>query len=205
MTNPAYRIETSRLVLRCWSPSDAPLLEAAVTESLDHLRPWMQWAHNEPEPIESRVERLRRYRASFDLGRDFVYGILNPAETAVLGGSGLHTRAGPSALEIGYWIHVDHVGKGYASEASAALTRVGFEVHEVRRIEIHCDPDNATSAVIPERLGFTHEATLKDHGIGATGEPRDAMLWTMVRTKYPASPPATAEVAAFDALGHRLI
>ena len=38
-----YRIETERLVLRCYDPEDAPLLKDAVDRSLDHLRPWMPW------------------------------------------------------------------------------------------------------------------------------------------------------------------
>jgi len=37
---PAYRIHTSRLVLRCWHPQDAPLLKAAIDTNLEHLRPW---------------------------------------------------------------------------------------------------------------------------------------------------------------------
>jgi hypothetical protein len=38
---PAYRIHTHRLVLRCWQPTDAPLLKAAIDVNLEHLRPWM--------------------------------------------------------------------------------------------------------------------------------------------------------------------
>ena len=45
-SNPAYRIETKRLVVRCYDPSDAPLLAESVTESLEHLRPWMPWVYN---------------------------------------------------------------------------------------------------------------------------------------------------------------
>ena len=46
----------------------------------------------------------------------------------MLGGMGLHTRVGPRAREIGYWIRKDAEGRGYVTEAVAALTRVGFEV-----------------------------------------------------------------------------
>jgi RimJ/RimL family protein N-acetyltransferase len=54
-SSPAYRIHTRRLVLRCWQPEDAPLLKAAADSSLDHLRPWMPWAHQEPTNIEAKV------------------------------------------------------------------------------------------------------------------------------------------------------
>ena len=202
---PAYRINTPRLVLRCWDPADAPLLSTAISESLDHLRPWMPWAQEEPQPIDVRVNRLRRLRGDFDLGRDFVYGIFDPNEAVVLGGSGLHTRIGHGALEIGYWVHADHIGKGYATEVCAALTRVAFEVHQVRRVVLHCDPDNARSAAIPGRLGYSHEATLRQHGLSVDGDPTDTMLWVLVQDEYLVTPVAAAEIQAFDALGRQLI
>ena len=62
----AYRIETERLVIRCYNPSDAPLLKLAIDESLDHLRPWMPWAMHEPESVEAKIDRLRAYRGQFD-------------------------------------------------------------------------------------------------------------------------------------------
>ena len=62
---PAYRIETPRLVLRCWEPRDADLLGEAIVASLAHLRPWMPWVAGEPLPAEERVAKLRRWRAAF--------------------------------------------------------------------------------------------------------------------------------------------
>jgi len=124
----AYRIETERLVIRCYDPKDAILLKNAIDKSLDHLRPWMPWAHNEPESLEIKTARLRKYRGQFDLGIDYVFGIFNKEETILIGSTGLHTRPGEEAREIGYWIHQHHINKGYATEAAKALTIVGFEI-----------------------------------------------------------------------------
>src|SRR5918993_2281639 len=134
--DPPYRIVTERLVLRCWNPRDAPLLKEAVDSSLDSLRAWMPWASDEPTSLEEKGQLLRRFRGRFDLGQDFVYGIFDPEEAEVVGGTGLHTRAGDDALEIGYWIRDSRVGNGYATEVTAALTRVAFELCEVERVEI---------------------------------------------------------------------
>lgn len=205
MPGPAYRIQTPRLVLRCWDPADAPLLLEAITASLEHLRPWMPWAHQEPTSVEAKAERLRRFRADFDLDRDFVYGIFSPDEQRVLGGTGLHTRAGEGAREIGYWIHADHIGQGYATEVTAALTRVAFEVDQVRRVEIHCDPENGRSAAVPRRLGYTYEATLRQRLLTDDGSPRDTMIWSLLREEYPQTPAAAAEITALDVLGRRLL
>lgn len=201
----AYRIQTKRLVIRCWDPRDAPLLKKAIDESLEHLRPWMPWANQEPEPVEAKAARLRKFRGSFDLDKDYIYGIFNLDETQVIGGTGLHTRAGKNALEIGYWIHAGHINQGLATEVAAALTRVAFEVNRVDRVEIHCDPENVRSAKIPEKLGFVMEAVLRNRTTTSQGDPRDTMIWSMFADEYDGSVPGKTDLAAFDVLGDQLL
>jgi RimJ/RimL family protein N-acetyltransferase len=202
---PAYRVHTPRLVIRCWEPADAPLLKAAIDASIEHLLPWMPWAADEPEPVEAKVARLRTFRGRFDLDQDYVYGILNRDETAVLGGSGLHTRVGDKALEIGYWIHVDHINQGLATETSAALTKVAFEINGVERVEIHNDPKNVRSAAVPRKLGYVQEAILRQRTRTTDGAPRDTMIWTILRDEYLGSPAARAEIEAYDVVGNKLL
>jgi RimJ/RimL family protein N-acetyltransferase len=204
-SGPAYRLLTQRLVLRCWDPQDAPLLKRAVDESREHLKPWMPWAHGEPETVDAYVQRLRQARAKFDLGQDFTYGIFDPSERTVLGGTGLHTRLGEGAREIGYWIHRDHLNQGLATEVSAALVRVAFEVDRVSRVEIHCDPRNVRSAAVPRKLGFTLEAVLRQRTPFLDEPRRDSMIWTLFAEDYPATPAAQASVEAFDVVGQRLL
>ncbi|MCG8348255.1 MAG: GNAT family N-acetyltransferase [Chloroflexales bacterium] len=205
LPGPAYRIETERLVIRCWNPIDAPLLQAAVAQSRDHLRPWMLWAPDEPEDLQPVLERLRRFRGLFDLGQDFVYGIFNTDETQVLGGTGLHTRVGDEAREIGYWIHQNYLNQGLATEASAALVKAGFEIDRVQRIEIHCAAENVRSAAVPRKLGFTHEGTLRQRLPLRDGTLQDCMIWTLLSSEYAASPAATAKIAAFDVMGQAIL
>ena len=203
-SNPAYRIETKRLVVRCYNPSDAELTAESITESLEHLRPWMPWVYNEPEPIEGKVQRLKRFRGLFDLGQDFIYGIFNPQETKLVGGTGLHTRLGESELEIGYWIHQDYINQGMVTETTAALVKVAFELIHIHRLEIHCDPGNEASAAIPRKLGFTHEGTLraKTRFLDSWS---DSMVWGLLETEYPDSPASKADIKAFDANGQQVL
>ena len=202
---PAYRIETERTVIRCWDPRDALLLKEAVDASLDHLKPWMPWAEQEPTDVEAKVQVLRGFRGKFDLGQDFTYGIFDADERQVIGGTGLHTRLGKGALEIGYWIRADHINRGLATEVAAALTRAAFQAYDVNRVEIHCDPQNVRSAAVPRKLGFTHEATLRQRVPGSGGQLRDEMIWTLLRSDYPESPAARCQIKAYDAIGGRII
>ncbi len=200
---PPYRIETERLVIRCWEPRDAPLLKAAVDASLDHLRPWMPWAYDEPQTLAQKVDLLRLFRGNFDHGEDFVYAIFSGDESEVLGGSGLHTRVGPAAFEIGYWVSAAAGGQGIATEATAALTRAGLELAGAERIEIKVDPSNERSLKVPRKLGYTEEARLRRRlpGRRPGDEPRDAVVFSLLREELPASPAARVEIAAYDAAG----
>jgi RimJ/RimL family protein N-acetyltransferase len=204
LAGPAYRIVTDRLILRCYDPRDAPALKAAVDASLDHLAE-MPWSRDEPQTLDEKIALLRAFRGRFDLGQDFVYGIFDRDDTTVLGGSGLHRRVGDQALEIGYWIRAAHINRGLATEAAGALTRVGFEIERLARIEIHCGPRNLRSAAVARKLGYTHEATLRERAIDASGNPRDAMIWTLFAADYPGSPCARRNLEAFDAAGRRIL
>lgn len=205
LRGPAYRIETERLVVRCWQPADAPLLKRAVDSSLEELRPFLPWAFEDPQPLAAKVELLRTFRGRFDLGQDFVYGIFDRGETEVLGGTGLHTRVGDGAREIGYWIASRHAGQGLATESTSALVRVGFEVEHLARVEIHCDPANARSLSIPRKLGFRHEGTLRARIPRRGSDPADRMIWTILAAEYPGTPCARATLRAFDALSRPIL
>lgn len=198
---------TGRLVVRCWQPADAAALKEAIDASLDHLRPWMPWAWNEPESVALKMQRMRRWRGNFDLGVDFVYGIFDRDESRVIGGSGLHTRAGEGALEIGYWVRADSTGLGLITESSAALTRTAFELCGVDRVEIQCDPANARSAAIPIRLGYTEEGVLRRRQIDLEGVPnrRDTRIFSLLASEYAGSPSSRAAFEAYDAAGERVL
>jgi RimJ/RimL family protein N-acetyltransferase len=199
-----YRIETERLVIRCYDPHDAPLVKESIDSSLEHLRPWMPWAENEPQTLEEKTELLRRFRSGFDAGENFVYGIFARDESELLGGTGLHPRIEPGGLEIGYWIRAGATRRGLVTEATAALTRVGFEICGADRIEIRVEPRNAASMGVPRKLGFTEEATLRRRLYAREdGQLRDVTIFTMFHEDF--DPAAAAGIRAFDARGERLI
>jgi RimJ/RimL family protein N-acetyltransferase len=199
-----YRIETERLVIRCYEPRDAPLLKDAVDSSLEHLRPWMPWVEHEPQTLEEKTELLRTFRSLFDAGEDFVYAIFSGDETEQLGGSGLHPRLGPGGLEIGYFVRASATRQGIVTESTAALTRVGFEVCGADRIEIRIEPGNEASFGVPRKLGFVEEATLRRRLPGRAGGPlRDVTIFTMFREDL--DPALARGIRAYDARGEQVL
>lgn len=166
---PPTPIRTDHLVLRPWSLDDVDALSVAITASVDHLRPWMPWAGAEPLPRAERVEVVERFVAQWETGEDFVYGVFLADEP--IGGTGLHPRIGTGGFEIGYWTHVDHTGRGYATEAAGALAVAALALDGIDRVEIHHDAANRASARVPAKLGFRRvgEATRAPAAPAETG------------------------------------
>jgi len=200
----AYRVETPRLVLRRWSPADAPALRAALDKSDKHLRPWIPFMKDEPRSMEGTVAWLRGHRAAFERSENFRFAVFSK-DGRLAGENMLLRRVGPNALEIGYLTHLGFEGRGYATEASAALVKVAFELYDAQRVEIHHAAANRASGRIPERLGFTLRETLRDHIEDTEGRLHDAVIWCLHAPDYPATPPARAEITAFDALSEPLL
>jgi RimJ/RimL family protein N-acetyltransferase len=199
-----YRIETERLVVRCYEPRDAPLLKDAIDSSLEHLQPWMPWALDEPQALEQKIELVESFRSTFVAGENFTYGIFAADEGELLGGTGLHPRVGPGGLEVGYWVRASATRQGIVTESTAALTRAGFEVCEADRIEIRIEPRNEASFGVPRKLGFLEEATLRRRLPGREGGPlRDVTIFTMFREDCDRG--IAPGIRAFDARGERLL
>lgn len=152
---PNELIEHAPVTLRRFRADDVDALFHAVTESLDHLRPWMPWAADYSRA--SAEEYLAGSIKSWDEGTEYNYAILTAiaGDVALAGVAGLMARIGPGGLEIGYWVHRAYARRGLATAATAALVGQAFRLPGVNRVEIVHDELNVASAGIPRKLGFT--------------------------------------------------
>jgi ribosomal-protein-serine acetyltransferase len=148
---PNELIEHAPVTLRRFRADDRDALFHAVTESLDHLRPWMPWAAD--YSLASAEEYLARSIKGWDEGTEYNYAITTAG--ALVGIIGLMARIGPGGLEIGYWVHRAYTRRGLATAASAALVEQAFGLPGVDRVEIVHDELNIASAGVPRKLGFT--------------------------------------------------
>jgi RimJ/RimL family protein N-acetyltransferase len=176
------RIESERLLIRCWRSEDAPLLKDAIDSSLGDLQSWVPWALHEPSPVRAIAERLQSMREQFMENEDWAFGLFERDETRVVGGAGLHARGSTDHLEIGYWLRTGVSGRGLATEAAAALCRTAFAYTRVERLEIHCDADNVRSAAVARRLGFVRDREFRQEAPTARGSHRRTLVWTLQRS-----------------------
>jgi RimJ/RimL family protein N-acetyltransferase len=162
--------------LRRWRADDLDAVFRAVTESLDHLRPWMPWAAGYTR--DSAAEFLASSARNWSDGTEYGYAIVT--EGTLAGSAGLMSRIGPGGLEIGYWVHRDWTRRGLATAASAALVEAAFRLPGVDRVEIVHDELNVASAGIPRKLGFT-EAGRRPLDLPPPGGSGTGVVWRLTR------------------------
>jgi RimJ/RimL family protein N-acetyltransferase len=170
-------LPAAALVVRRIEVADAPLVHAAVMESLDHLRPWMPWVAQEPLTLAQRRTLIASWQARWGDG-DRMCGMFAGGE--VVGGCGLHRRIGPGGLEIGYWVRAGRTGRGYATEAAGRLTAMAFADPDVTHVEIHHDVTNVASGRIPAKLGFDLVGT-RERAPAAPAETGSEHIWRLDR------------------------
>ncbi|MBV9603618.1 MAG: GNAT family N-acetyltransferase [Solirubrobacterales bacterium] len=175
------------LLLRRWVIADAEALAGAVTESAEHLRPWMAWIAEEPVALELRRKRIAEWERDWSQGGDVILGLF--VDGRVAGGGGLHRRLGPDGLEIGYWIHPAFLRRGLATRVAGTLTDAAFTVPGITFVEIHHDKANQASGGVPRKLGFEWLGEAPDDP-EAPAELGIEWRWRMDRDAWLARPPA---------------
>ncbi len=181
----ATRLETERLIIRAPLVADAAELNALVRASLPELRPWMIWA-NEVPPLAATRARLRRAVDEYRRGLDLTMLLISRRSGRIVGASGLH-RIDWSVprFEIGYWCGSKYTGRGYITEACAALTHFAFETLGAARVDIRMDARNAASRAVAERLGYKLEGILRHDRRDHFGVLCDACVYACVAPRDP--------------------
>lgn len=166
MTRLPEELRPARLHLSCWRPEDAPELRALLDHNDAHLRPWIPFMRDEPRPLAKTRDKLVEAREAFARGEHFRFAVRRATDGPIVGEAMLIGRGGPDTLEAGYWLDASCTGRGYATEATAALLPFAFERVDVARVLVRCDVRNAASLRVAARLGgvpIDHE-TLEENG-----------------------------------------
>jgi RimJ/RimL family protein N-acetyltransferase len=171
-------LRTPRLVLRPPRPADAAGIFArwaqdpAVYRYMS-MRPDTALAQTEQSVLRA-IEQRRQ-------GKELWWALTLPAEDRPLGAV-LLTPAGHQA-ELGYALARDAWGRGYATEAAAAVAGAAWALPGVYRIWARCDVENAASARVLEKVGMQREGTLRRASVRPNlgPEPRDVFVYARVR------------------------
>ena len=72
-------------------------------------------------------------------------------------------------VEIAYGLAPEHQGKGYATEAAAALVSYAFSHEQVRMVRAHTLPEPNASTRVLTKCGFRR--------VGEVIDPEDGLVW----------------------------
>ncbi|MGQ0576430.1 MAG: GNAT family N-acetyltransferase [Pseudonocardia sp.] len=166
-----------RVTLRRRLPAHTPAVHALVRDALAHLRPWMSWA-TEDYDLASAAANAAAGDEAWQRGTGFAYLV----EAAGVPVGTCELRRMPCGMELGYWLHPAHTGRGLVTEAARLLVDEALAAPDVACVEIWHDAANLASAGVPRRLGFTEVARRTPPREPLTpGEIGIDVLWRLTR------------------------
>ena len=174
------RIETERLELRGVTSGSGARTNAAVVASIKEVARYMPWANPTPT-VENTEEWCRQAHAKFIAREQFHYHFFLKGTDDFVGTVGLfNIHWDVPRAEIGYWVHTDHAGKGFMTEAVRAIVRMCIDQLKFERLEIRCEEPNERSARVAERCGFQREGKLRHYARATDGSLRNDLLYSLL-------------------------
>jgi RimJ/RimL family protein N-acetyltransferase len=170
-------LRTERLLIREFEEGDLEALHELRTREES-----VRWINEDPPSLaedrarlERRMTKLRFALTGDALGFAAVAGGTLIADVSLSLLSAEHHQG-----ELGFIAHPDHWGRGYATEAAAAVLELGFETFELHRIIGRLEARNAASARVLEKLGMRREAHLVENEL-VKGEWQSELVYAALR------------------------
>ena len=165
------------VLLRAFVPVDLPL---ALELSTDPYVPSIGTLPADATEAEA-ADWTARPQGRWAEGAGFSFAVAEAATGRAVGSVGLWLRQLPEGrATAGYAIAPSARGRGLAAAALVAVTRFGWTIPQLHRVELHIEPWNAASVRTAERAGYLREGLLRRH-TEIAGRRRDMLVYAAVR------------------------
>jgi len=154
-------IKTERLILRRFSPADAPSVLAnwAADEKVQLL-----YAEPVYETLDSVNELLSHYISSYGKSDYYRWAIIEKSSGECIGQIAYFLVDNKNQFaEIEYCLGSAFHNKGLATEATKAVIAYGFKKMNLHKVQVSVKTVNPASRRVIEKCGFTYEGTLRDY------------------------------------------
>ena len=179
---PDLPIETERLVLRAFRPDDYDAVYAM--QSRPDVARFLYWeARSEAEVREALAKKVASTAIRAVEDPLFLAAELRATRELVGDVVLVWTSAEHGSGEIGFIVHPDHQGHGYATEASRPLLRLAFEELGLHRVFGRVEARNLASARVLEKLGMRREAHLIENEF-VKGEWQSELVYAMLAREW---------------------
>jgi ribosomal-protein-alanine N-acetyltransferase len=154
-------LTTERLLLREFTENDWHAIFAYQADPR-YLR-YLPWTQRQREDVAWLVSAFIRWQHEQPRYK-FQLAILLRTNALVIGTCGIRmATAHAQEAELGYELHPDYWGQGYATEAAWHLLAFGFQTLQLQRVWAHCVAENTASIRVLERLGMRYKQRLRQH------------------------------------------
>jgi RimJ/RimL family protein N-acetyltransferase len=159
---PDYPIETERLTLRPFRADDFDALYA-MQSNPDVVR-YLYWEARDEQQVRDALAMRIAQTELTEPGQWLNIAVVVRESGVLVGDMALRWVSDEhKSGELGYVLHPDHRGHGYATEAAAAMLRLAFTEMKLHRVIGGLDARNKASAAVLERLGMRREAELVEN------------------------------------------
>ena len=144
-------IETRRLLLRRWRPSDARALFAFASdhEVMRYIGDGQAWAN-----IGRAHQWLTRRVADYEERGYSPFAVIERASGKIIGSCGFTFLPALSEVDFGYVFARERWGQGFATEAARAALRYGFEHLRFAEVTANTVEEHYASRRVLEKIGF---------------------------------------------------
>lgn len=173
-------IKTDRLIIRLSKPDDAEAIYSYRSDFIENK--YQGWHPNSVEEIRNYIENMP---PTFDVSDIcFQIAIILADENRLIGDMGIIFSGHDNMLvEVGYTLHKNFQGKGYAMEVLEAMLNYFFVTLKKHRVFASVDPRNTSSIRLLERVGFRKEAHFKE-SYYLNGEWVDDIIYAMLKKEW---------------------
>jgi RimJ/RimL family protein N-acetyltransferase len=119
----------------------------------------IQW--NGPENIEDFTKGLKEREIAMSNGDIHLFTIIDPSSNKPAGSIDIRIEENLYRADVGLWIGEPFQGKGLGSQAIQNITRYGFDVLKLEKIEASIFVGNTASRKAFEAAGYSLEGTIR--------------------------------------------
>jgi len=146
------RITTQRLAIRRSRPEDAAAISAYRSDPAVHR--YQGWERTDVESITGEIQEMAA-RSPGDPGGWVQFTVEERGDGGLVGDVGMSPADDePGVIKIGYTIAPAFQGRGYATEAVAALIDYAFDTLGADVVRAYASAENAPSIRVAEKVGM---------------------------------------------------
>jgi RimJ/RimL family protein N-acetyltransferase len=145
-------IETERLLLRRSDPRDAGRISSYRSDPDVHR--YQGWERTDPDGVREEIESMQA-RSPGEPGGWVQFSVEERGAGTLVGDVGMSPADGEEGVvKVGYTMDPAWQGRGYATEAVAALVHYAFETLGAEVVRAYASAENTPSIRVAEKVGM---------------------------------------------------